>query len=292
MPVVCLLSHQRSGSHFLKGTLNCHNEAIEKLGYIGSRYLALPEVFTPPANIDDDDVADLRFISFHNGQLMADPLRWGNPKGIAQATELFLERLYSQFPDEIALADIKINQMYLGEGWYHQPTATPRLLYGILKRGKAIFLRRKNLVRAILSGLVAQQSGVWHLEHGDAAPPPAKLSVDVDSFFAQLVNMDRGIAKAESWLEDYSSIVHSVFYEDLFDEQSHECNAHAFDEIARFAGLATGIPWQSPIRKLEVRRLADVIENFGDFRRKLLPTKYSSMLDDDRRWRLRIRRAA
>ena len=219
------------------------------------------------------------FEPFHNERLLEDPLKWGNPKGIAEAVSLFLDKLHEQAAGQIVLADIKLNQLYIGEGWFHETTTPPQMLYKLIAKSKIVFLRRRNLIQAIVSGLQATQTGVWHLSKEESAPAdPVKITVDVDSFMAQLVHMERGLAEAECWLSRYPDTVHSIYYEDLFDPTTLACNQQAFDEIAVFAGMRKGCEWRSPLKKTGRHKLEEIIENFDELRKKLLPTKYAAML--------------
>ncbi|MCX7303249.1 MAG: Stf0 family sulfotransferase [Hyphomicrobiales bacterium] len=259
-----LVSHQRSGSHFLKEALR------------GPNYLALPEVFHP-APTELPEFEEWLFKPFHDSLLRAEPLRWGKPDGIAQASELFLDRLRDQSVERTALADIKFNQLHIDEGWWSQPSSTPRLVHKIASMGKIIFLRRRNLLRAIISGWQATRSGVWHNRTGTAAQ--VNLTVDVDNLLREVNGMEQGLAAVEGWLSQSSDSVLHVHYEDLFDARSLACNPRSFDRIAAFAGLPSGLDWRPSMRKIETRSLIDVVENIDELREAISATRYAGMLD-------------
>ncbi len=206
-------------------------------------------------------------------------MKWGTPEGIADAADLLLDQLRKKAEGQIVLADIKLNQLYIGEGWYHQTASTPRMIYKLAKMGKIIFLRRRNLVRSVISALRAEQSGVWHDWKGSTLPP-VKLKVNADQLLRQVIAMDRGLVAADGWLSGDPKTVLRVHYEDLFDAKTLACNRQAFDKIATFAGLKAGIEWHSPLSKIGTQPLRDIIENFDEVREKLLPTKYASMLSN------------
>ncbi len=273
------MSHQRSGSHFLKGTLRSYNAHLERIAFDGQRYLDLPEIFLAGIVSKFPEFRDWLFEPFHSEFLRRDALKWGTPQGIADAASLFLDKLHDQATGRIVLADIKLNQLYIGEGWFHETSAMPRMIYKLAAKGKIIFLRRRNLIRSIVSGLQAEQTNVWHVEE-EAISGPVNITVNLDDFMARLVHLDRGLAEAESWLGRYPDTVHSVHYEDLFDPTTLACNQPAFDAIAAFAGMSEGIQWRSPLRKIGLHRLEAIIENFDDLRERILPTKYAAMLSE------------
>ena len=271
-----LLSHQRSGSHFLKETLCLQEENLENFA---GRHLALPEVFTEGSAAKYPAFKDWCFEPFHDERLRENPLKWGDPQGLADAVSLFMDMIHEKAGGRIVLADIKLNQLYIGEGWFHQTTAPPRMFYGLADKSKLIFLRRRNLVRALVSGLLATKTGVWHTKHEDTdTSDPVKITIDIDNFMSQLTHLDRGLAEADCWLNAYPDTVHRVFYEDLFDANTLACNAATFDAIATFAGIGKAIEWRPSQKKIGMNRLEDIIENFDELQIKLLPTKYSSML--------------
>lgn len=242
----------------------------------------MPEIFTQGIASEYPSWKDWLFEPFYNERLLEDPLRWGNPQGLADAVSMFLDKLPEQAAGQIVLADIKLNQLYLGEGWFHQTSAPPQMFYRIADRSKIVFLRRRNLVRALVSGLQAEKSGVWHLtrDETDSSGHPAKITVDVDSFIAHLTYLERGLAEADCWLSKYPDTVHSVYYEDLFDADTLACNRQAFNAIATFAGMGEGPHWRSRFKKIVRHKLEEIVENFDEMKEKI-PTRYASMLSDD-----------
>ena len=281
MTLLILLSHQRSGSHFLKETLNCHNEYLDQVGYAGTRYIALPEVLTPGSEMEYPDQSKWLFGPFLRERVLSSPIEWGNPGGIANAATLYFRHLHDLSHDKIILADIKLNQLYIGEGWYQEPTSPPRLVYTLRSEGKIILLRRRNIVRAIVSGMQAKHTGIWHVRHGLSAPCPAKFKINVDDFRNRLIQVDSAIAQADEWLRDWDHATLKVAYEDLYDTGRLACNSQVFDRIAEFAGMAAGITWTTSMRKTGTYQLCDVIENYEEVVSGLQSTRFAEMLSDE-----------
>ena len=273
MALLFLLSHQRSGSHFLKSALDRCNSG-------SGQFLALPEVFTPGIAAMGPQFKDWLFEPFHNERLVRDPLKWGTPQGIAETAASFIDHLEEKSRDITVLADIKLNQLHIGEGWYHQTTTPPKLIDQMLARGKVIFLQRRNLVRAIVSALQATKTGIWHVESKDAGTPVMIRIDDISGFLFHLEHLHRGLVEADKWLAGHPS-VHRVYYEDLFSAGTLEAIPQAFDDIADFAEIRRAAAWKSSFRKIGTRPLSDVVANFDDLRAKILPTKYAARVAEE-----------
>jgi hypothetical protein len=239
----------------------------------------LPEVFQEGFASRYPEFKDWLFEPFHNERLLVDPLKWGDPQGVADAVSLFLDKLHERAAGQIVFADVKLNQLYIGEGWYHQTSTPPRMLYELASKSKIIFLRRRNLIRTIVSGLYATQTGVWDVREEKApSDHPVRITIQVDDFITHLMHLERGLADADDWLSRYPNTVHSVYYEDLFDPNTLACNLQTFDSIALFAGMSKGVQWRSPLKKIGRHKLEEIIENFDELRERILPTKYAAML--------------
>lgn len=292
MSILFLLSHQRSGSHFLKQTLNCHNDYLKERGWRGREYFALPEVLTPGIDRRHPGVSHWLFGPFLRTRVQESPDEWANPEGIAKAARLYLDYLEQTSNGYIAFADIKLNQLYIGEGWYHAVGTTPRLLYDIVRKGKIVFLRRKNLVRAVLSGQMAEKTGIWHVRDASATSNKTQLNINCDTFLNLLRQLDESLRAADEWLSRWQRSVLKIDYEDLYDENTLTCNREAFDRIAEFSGLAVGANWHSPLHKIGTYSLPEVIANYAEFRRKIGQTKYASMLEESSAERADLKRSA
>lgn len=293
MALLFLLSHQRSGSHFLKQTLNCHNDYLDRTGERGPRYFGIGEIYTHGYSHLCPGLHRWLFESVLNERLIASPSEWGNPEGIAKAAGLVIAELSKLAENYIALADVKLNQLHLGNGWYHDPGAVPKLLYDMVNRGQIIFLQRRNLLRAVLSSFVARQTRVWHRDGvQEVIPIRSKVLIDVERFVLQLSELQKSIEQVAGWLKFLGTNLLLVHYEDLFDAKSLTCQAKEFDRIAKFAGLKTGLDWQSSFQKLGSENLADVIENYDEFRAKIRTTKFATYLDKTVATRFFLRAAA
>jgi hypothetical protein len=117
MTMVFLLSHQRSGSHFLKDTLECHNSHLQESDLSLPRYRGLPEVLLPDLDRNHPNAAKWSFARYLRDRVAQAPETWGDPEGIATAALQFFDELEEQSQSETLLVDVKLNQLHIAEGW-------------------------------------------------------------------------------------------------------------------------------------------------------------------------------
>lgn len=281
MAVIFLLSHQRSGSHFLKYSLNSHNEYSAKIGTTTAEYLALPEVFTPGIAQQEPSWQEWLFEPFLETQFALHGAAGANPPGVQRAVSLFFDELEHRAAGRIVLVDIKLNQLHLGEGWYSEPTGCPHMLHEISRRGKVVFLQRRNLLRAVVSGIRATQQGLWHvtdpLSH---RPAETAIQLNAEECFLWVAQLAQGISAVSTWLANCGATVLQVSYEELYDAKSLTCNQAQFDRIASFAGLNIGAPWRTTMQKIGLQPLATIVANYDELVAKFANTQYSDMLSD------------
>lgn len=147
--------------------------------------------------------------------------------------------------------------------------------------GRFVVLRRRNLLRKIVSSQVARRTGRWHLPAGQA-PELRPLRID-----PQAVAIDGGTAPLLAVLARYEAEFRAL--EPLLQDRE-VLELHYEDDIAPDPGRAyrrttafLGLPGHEAAVRLRPTTpwpLAAVVENFAELRAHLAGTPYAWMADE------------
>jgi len=277
--VIWLLSHQRSGSHFLRDTLNSANgndpnvppvlvspgECLTRYdNRLGNEhndknwnlwdYLAKKRAEASEGSVSDSG----------NKKFLSSQSTLARPVTPSELDAYFLS-LATAYEDQVFLGDVKINQLHVADGLYRSPSSPPLFLYQMIEKGKVIFLTRGNLLDAYLSGVKAAKTNVWHSLRVDSTQTKDK-SVNIPSLHISPEQARWGIKVLEAdilvtkkWLDLWGASVLHVTYEHLFDHETGIVDQQAFHCIATFCGLPTHLPWRSAlIRNASRSNLSEV----------------------------------
>jgi len=144
-----------------------------------------------------------------------------------------------------------------------------------------VALRRRNLLRVVVSTLAARASGVWHVRSGREAPA-TRVRLDPSAVFVNredrplldlLAEFERDMAQLERTLDGRPLL--SLSYED--DVQANP--SRAYERICAFAGLRSEQP-QARFRRTSPRPLRDLIQNFDDVAAALHGTSFEWMVEE------------
>lgn len=244
----------------------------------------MPECLTPGLGAWNDPTGLLTFEEFlqseHSGPVPSLTDRGAN----AMVFDRYLDHLESKSAGRLLLLDVKFNQTHFGDGWFCNVGGLPLAVQKMYARGPIVILRRRNLVMAQVSAMVAWETGLWHLQSSiepipDPRPAAIQSSVRLDpqSVCRHVELLDAQCRAVEGWFLNPAYKVAYVWYEDLFDSPTGACNAAELDRVARFLGLDGGNPWKSDFKKIGGEGLADSVANAAEIQAVFQGTKYEGM---------------
>ncbi len=135
---------------------------------------------------------------------------------------------------QTVIADIKLNQLYIGEGWYHRRHHLRALSTRSRAEERSFSCAAAMFAWSFLDcRLIEAASGTI----GRATRSPVDQSIDVDHLLRRVGLIEQGLKATAGWLRTYPNRVLHVEYEDLFDAETLASNQQAFDKKAAFAGL-------------------------------------------------------
>lgn len=123
---------------------------------------------------------------------------------------------------------------------------------------KAIHLMRKNVVRQVVSGLLARSRGVYNSRKPTASD--VAFHVDVDELKSRIeINLTK-VALAARKLEDHGFDVINVYYEEFVNDR------HLFHErLAEAVGIPSGPVRPTSFQVMVPEDLSAVITNYNEF---------------------------
>lgn len=252
--VTILLSHERSGSHFL-------GEFISQL----SNVAMFDEVGNPQAMVPGESPPS--FLGFKhdylqkNPELMLRPTRDRQAKFIAEYFD-FLKTLRPG--KENIVVDIKYGHVQLFENYWWPIFERPFLFQIAEEVGiQILHLYRRNVVEAVASAMIADARGIWHSwQKRDDAKLPTTFALKP----ARLVERARLLEFQNRWFE--ATFIGNckrmgLTYEQLAAELGVE--KALGNEIAQFVGGTEGTKY-SPRHQKVTPPLIDIVENYEEVR--------------------------
>jgi len=163
----------------------------------------------------------------------------------------------------ILLIDIKYFLLNSLDGWATLPSTPPWLLSDMIARGGLIIhLTRRDLVRQIISRLMAEATGQWSRKSHNA-PVIHKLIVNLPAFrnrYIEYQNERRAVAKMLELYQHQSM----KFYEDLFPLDQSQPQLHEWQDLGNFLGVDLG-KIEPTLVKQGTYNIADVVQNYEEF---------------------------
>lgn len=139
---------------------------------------------------------------------------------------------------------------------------------------RVIHLWRRNLLRHVLSNVVASGSGRYHRRAAPMPAEPAQLRVDPPAI-VRFMSLREQMGRLER--AALAGIPHeSVCYEDdLMQADRHQATVGRLGEALRLGlGRAT-----TTLHRINARPLPDMITNYGELERALAGTRWEAYLD-------------
>jgi LPS sulfotransferase NodH len=248
--LVVLISHERSGSHYLTDLLSSTKELS-----------SLDEV----CNFDaiNPEVSEASFFRFRLRQHLEEPELAYRPD--AQAMSRFLDRFFMHLlslrQTPRVLVDIKYAHVHNFEmSWW--PTSTrPFLLAYLEKRNVPIIhLTRRDAIAATVSTMLAEQTGIWHSKSAGNAQLSGKIRIPVLKAVNTALALEHEKQNFYRWLLQNRSF--DIEYEDFAMGNIAECSI--MDRLCDFLGFsASRAPLSSSHWKV-TPPVSEAVENFEE----------------------------
>jgi Stf0 sulphotransferase len=249
---IFLISHERSGSHYLADMLigNCGVRSFDEV----CNYNAI-----------DPDTAPASFFRFRRDAQVKDPDIALRPsvETNKRLMDAYLAHLAALVPgDKKLFIDIKYGHIHNFEvGWW--PTERrPFLSMYLEEKGiKAVHLTRRDALAAIVSGQIADKRRVWHKKDDSTATFP-KVRIPAMKAVQEAIALEREKENLLSWLAPHLSF--DVEYEELTISDV-ERDA-VMTRLCNFLGLDAPARFPSEHRKV-TPPLHEAVENYDDLMR-------------------------
>jgi len=149
--------------------------------------------------------------------------------------------------------------------------------------GKAIVLRRRNLLRRVVSTQIAVKRGAFQRRSYDAAPVLPQITLELDRLWLgdahDIVTLFDRIGdeydQLFGWLDKRGIACTEIVYEDHIEQDPQV----GYGRICAFMGLRPGRP-EVPLARINTASLRDVLLNFDAVHERLAPTRHAWMLED------------
>jgi hypothetical protein len=251
-PLTLLISHDRSGSH-----------------YLGSFLKSLPNsrIVDEVCNEDALDPATnpLSFFGFRYSRSKENPdygLR-RNPRVVEALLDDYFGFVVEQAAGAKVTVDIKYGHVHNFEAaWW--PVLRRPFLFDYARRRKicVIHLSRWNSLEAVISGFVAESRRTWHAI-GDKRPAQATEAVEVDipQLAEQVAALDEQKAAFFRWTRGLRCL--PVTYEELVHPEMGE---QTRQRIASFLDVVAPDTFSSPYRKV-TPPMPVIVRNWNEVKR-------------------------
>ena len=251
-PLTLLISHDRSGSHYLASFL---------------KSLPNSRIVDEVCNEDALDPATnpLSFFGFRHDRSKKNPdyaLR-RNPRVVEALLDEYFGFVVEQASGAKVTVDIKYGHVHNFEAAWCPALRRP-FLFEYARRNKIciIHLSRWNSLEAVISGFVAESRRTWHAT-GDKRPAQASEAIEVDirHLGEQVAALDEQKAIVFRWSRGLRCL--PVTYEELVHPGTEEQTRR---RIASFLDVVAPATFQSPYRKV-TPPLAAIVRNWDEVKR-------------------------
>ncbi|WP_038246571.1 sulfotransferase [Ghiorsea bivora] len=123
---------------------------------------------------------------------------------------------------------------------------------------QVLYLERKNVVNKVLSGVVAEQRGVYNRK--DFVVPEETYTIDLDDFILKVQCTVEGVQTEKKMLKSAGFPLLEVSYEDFVADREA-----FFTPVFEFLGVEYRLPTQSDYSKMINKPIHEVVENYTEF---------------------------
>lgn len=249
-----LLSHERSGSHFL-GEFIARLRNVEMIDEVGNPQAMVPGEAAPS------------FFGFKHDYLLKNPNLLLRPTRDRQAkfvSEYFEFLKSRRSVKQSIVVDIKYGHVQLFERHWWPIFERPFLFQVAEEQGiRILHLYRRNVVEATASSMIADARGIWHSwQPRDEASLPKSFTLDP----ARLVQKARLLEFQNRWFQstfigncEHMTLTYEQLTADLGVEKA------LGKSIARFVGGSTGEPY-APRHEKVTPPLYEIVDNYQELR--------------------------
>jgi LPS sulfotransferase NodH len=251
--IVVLISHERSGSHFLADMLGSTSEIA-----------SVDEV----CNFDavDAEKSKASFFRFRYQCQIEDPDFSLKPdaKTITDLLDAYFSHLVRCVKSDKILVDIKYGHVHNFETGWRPSEYRPFLLNYLEKRDvRIVHLSRKNAMATVISSFVAEKTRVWHARSGEGKAKTQKLRVPVHNLVHDALALEREKQNFFGWLA--GNRCHHVAYEEICDGGA--LKERTMQRLCKFLDLSSdGAVLSSSLEKVTPPAW-EIVENYGELRR-------------------------
>ncbi|HUJ46148.1 MAG TPA: hypothetical protein VLV55_03385 [Rhizomicrobium sp.] len=250
---VVLISHERSGSHFL-------TDLLVSTGQVRS----FDEVCN--FNAINPDRAPASFYRFRKEASATDPDILLRPdwQSMGRFMEAYFSYLATLAPHKHCLLDIKWGHVHnFEQGWW-TPERRP-FLFGWLERNSipVINLARRDSLAATVSNLVAQERQVWHKKEGEVQPA-APVTIDVRKAVDHALLMEREREMVAAWVSTNNCF--NVAYEDIAGDDG--ARQAIMTRLCQFLKIDPPAEFKSERAKL-MRSIKAAVANYAELRERV-----------------------
>lgn len=247
-----LISHERSGSHFV-------GEYLRSL----AGFRVFDEVCNPDA-IKPKQYAESFFRFKYDyivkrPQLLLEPTR----QEYFSFVQSYFDHLVTLGAPNNVAVDIKYGHIQNFEGWWWPMLERPALLNVCETAGIGIVhLFRENVVEATVSSMIADKRKVWHSwQVKPETPMDQKFELPVREIIRKAKVLEREIHWVKEWVRRNNTL--EITYERVSAELGR---GGALDSaLTKFLGRPPKAPFKPRLQKL-ARPMRDSVENFGELK--------------------------
>jgi hypothetical protein len=180
--------------------------------------------------------------------------------------------------------DIKYNQLRTISPVYWELAEIPYILFYIReRRGKVIHVRRRNILKLMLSNMIAEQSGVWHLSNSQQFEK--KFDIDIDIC---LRRMKTAQVEEQEFLKHSQTVqVVECVYEDLVANmptaERHSVATGLGGPLARISNrfeLDGGFAPPANFKKVVNQPYGEIVSNFEALISAVSKSEFRDMADE------------
>lgn len=253
--LIMMLSHERSGSHYLADLLQS-----------GGEVASLDEVCNFRAV--DPDTSRTSFFRFRrewqelNPQLAVRP----DAPAISAFLQSYLVYLLGLSNKGLVLVDIKYGHVHNFEpAWWPSELRPFLLKFAQRHNVRIIHLTRRDSLASVVSGTVAEERQLWHRRNGSPSQAGFSVRVPVPQVIQKTLALEREKANFSAWLAGNERL--NISYEDITGSEAVRGDALA--RVAAFLGLQTQT-FTTSFEKV-TPPLHEVVKNYKELRRWLTP---------------------
>ena len=190
----------------------------------------------------------------------------------------FLFSIGTKYGKDNFVLDIKYNQLHHLNDYWHLINNQPQIFRFIKKNNyPVIHLIRKNILKVLVSQLLASNHHVWHAKQENIdCIKKTKIRLDPNKILNQIRNRKNEMNRISSFFANYQNTL-TIYYEDLFDE-NQQFSKTTVKTLSDFLQVDSSQFNLKPVYVKQTSLLDSVIENFEEIKDSLKNTEFEYFL--------------